>query len=126
MATVAPVRSTTSRVFQIGLHVLLVAVAIQLALAGAGAFGATAWRTHVMLGMLITVLAIVLAGMALVARPARALVIGSTVVAVLAVLQPVLSVLARRTDPWFGVLHALGAGAMLVILVWLVVSARRA
>ena len=84
--------------------------------------GAPAWGMHVMLGMLITGLAAIVVIAALVARPGRAILIGSIAVGVLAVLQPLLSVLAQRADAWFGMLHALGAGAMLAALVVVTVS----
>ena len=122
MTSAATSQSIPSRIHHGGLYALLAAVALQIALAGGGAFGAPAWSMHVMLGMLITGLAAIVVIAALVARPGRAILIGSIAVGVLAVLQPLLSVLAQRADPWFGMLHALGAGAMLAALVVVTVS----
>jgi hypothetical protein len=113
-----------SRIHRIGLHVLLGAVALQLALAGGGAFGAPAWSMHVMLGMLITALAALVVVAALVARPGRTLLLGTLFVGVLALLQPLLSVLAQRVDPWFGILHAIAAVGMIAVPAVLIASRR--
>ncbi len=103
---------------------LLVAVTVQAALAGGGAFGAAAWRMHVMLGMVIVVLAVavaVLAWLAEAPRVVRRLAVG---VAVLSVLQPVSSMVAKGGAPWVGSLHAIGAFVLFGLAGMLAVRAR--
>lgn len=103
---------------------LLIAVTLQAGLAGGGAFGAAAWRMHVMLGMVIVVLAIAAAVVAWLAdapRTVRWLAIG---VALLSVLQPVSSVVAKGGAPWVGSLHAIGAFVLFGLAGMLAVRAR--
>ncbi|MBX3029150.1 MAG: hypothetical protein KF809_03245 [Chloroflexi bacterium] len=103
---------------------LLIAVTAQAALAGGGAFGAAAWRMHVMLGMVIVVLGVaaaVLAWLADAPRVVRRLAGG---VALLSVLQPVSSMVAKGGAPWVGSLHSIGAFVLFGLAGMLAVRAR--
>ena len=118
-------RSPASAIHRGGLYILMAAVALQLALAGGGAFGAPAWQRHVLLGLVVATIAAVVLVAAVVARSDRTLLLGSVAVGGLAILQPLLSVLAQRVDPWFGLLHALDAGALIATLAILAVGSAR-
>jgi hypothetical protein len=102
--------------------VLLVSVLLQAAIAGGSSFGAPAWRMHVMLGMLIVLLAVAVMVIAFLADARRSVRLVALAVTVLAVLQPVFSMLARQVGPWFGLLHSVGAFVMFGLVVWLVLQ----
>lgn len=111
-------RTGTSRALPIALAVVLGAVTLQLALAGASAFGARGWGMHAMLGGLIGLLAVASLALALIARPGGALLAATAAILVLAGVQPLLARLAQGSSPWFGLLHAADAVPLLALAAW--------
>lgn len=111
-------RRGTARVLPAILVVLIGATAVQVGLAGASAFGASAWGMHTMLGGLIALLATISLVACVAAGMGREVIAASTITLVLVVLQPVLAVMAQRTSPWFGLLHAADALLLFTLLAW--------
>lgn len=117
-STIAPVSPATraSRRFLVPAAALLLAlVTFQVTVAGGAVFGASSWAVHVMGGMLVVAVALLLMVMALVARPGR-MYLGVAVAAfVVAIVQPMSTVMAERIDPVFGLVHGLGAAALVIL-----------
>jgi hypothetical protein len=108
--------ASTARRLVMPLSVLLVALAaLQLTIAGGAVFGAASWAMHVGVGMLVVVVALILAVVAIPARPGRAVVGLAAGALVLAIAQPMTTVLAERVNPSFGLAHGLGAAALVVL-----------
>lgn len=99
--------------------VLLVAILVQSALAGAGAFGAPAWRMHELLGMLIVPIAAVVMVAALRASAARDIRYLGVAVFLLTLVQPASAVLARQIGPWLGLVHSVVAFVLFALVAWL-------
>jgi hypothetical protein len=89
---------------------MLVALAVQFFLAGAGAFGAESWDPHALLGFWLAGGSLVLLVLTLLARVR---VLPALVLVGLVVLQAVLGVLGSEEEPWLGAVH--GANALAVI-----------
>jgi hypothetical protein len=85
-------------------------VVTQFFLAGAGAFGATSFRAHTLLGTLLLVLAGIAVALALLGRT---LVRHTLLVLVLVAVQLALGVLGADAQAWFGALHAVNALAVM-------------
>lgn len=88
--------------------VTVVLAAVQIGLAGLGAFGGS-FDPHVSLGYVISLLSVLMLIAALIARPNRGLVIRAVVLFILAApLQPMLASIAEGgSGAWIGALHAL-------------------
>jgi hypothetical protein len=119
-------RGTVSRGLRGGLVLLLGGIGLQVALAGAGAFGAPAWRMHMIFGSTLVLVAGALLVAALWAHAPRRLKLGTSAVFLLTLVQPLSAVLAERLSPWFGLLHASVAALLLAVLAVLLVGGRSA
>jgi hypothetical protein len=85
-------------------------VVVQFFLAGAGAFGATSFHLHSLLGTLLLVLAAVAVALALIGRA----FVQHTVFLLLAVvIQFALGVLGADVQAWLGAVHAVNALAVM-------------
>jgi hypothetical protein len=85
---------------------VLLAVAVQFALAGAGAFGATSFKPHTGLGWAIAAASLLVL---LIAMPARNHLRASALLFVAVAVQVALGVLGENSSAWFGALHGLNA-----------------
>jgi hypothetical protein len=85
---------------------IVLAVAVQFALAGAGAFGATSFRPHTGLGWAIAVASLLAL---LIAIALRNQVRASVFVFVAVAVQVALGILGENSSAWFGALHGLNA-----------------
>lgn len=94
---------------------LVVLAALQITLAGGAVFGASSWAVHIAVGMLVVVVALVLAVVTYLAKPGRTQVRLGVGALVVAIAQPMTTVLAERVDPAFGLAHGLGAAALVVL-----------
>ena len=90
--------------------VLAAGVAVQVFLAGAGAFGATGYGPHRALGWALLIVALV---ELLVAVAAARLIRHTTALVLVVGLQVALGVLGTETQAWFGAFHALNALAVM-------------
>lgn len=91
--------------------ITMVAIAVQFALAGLGAFGGS-FAAHAALGMAIILFALLIVVAALIARPNRATVLGAVLLVVLAVAQPVFAALGWSVGSWVGAVHAFNGVAL--------------
>jgi hypothetical protein len=89
---------------------IVVGVAVQFLLAGAGAFGATSFSPHRALGWALLLFAVVAF---LVALAAMRFVRHSAVLLCVVALQAALGVLGADTQAWFGALHGMNALAVM-------------
>jgi Family of unknown function (DUF6220) len=85
---------------------IVAAIALQFALAGAGAFHATSFRPHTALGWAIGVAALLALAVAFLAR---AEVRSSALLVLAVVAQIVLALLGTHASAWFGAVHAANA-----------------
>jgi hypothetical protein len=90
--------------------VVAAGVAVQVFLAGAGAFGATGYGPHRALGWALLIVALV---ELLVAVAASRLIRHSTALVLVVGAQVVLGVLGSETQAWFGAFHAVNALAVM-------------
>lgn len=105
-------RSGTDAAFGVLALITVVLAAIQIGLAGLGAFGGS-FGPHMMLGYVIALLSILMLVAALIARPDRTVVIQAIVLFILAVpLQPMLGTFGEGGSQWVGALHALNGVAI--------------
>jgi hypothetical protein len=108
-------------------------VLVQVYLAGLGIFGinaskvanASSFDAHRDWGGVLMVIAIVLLILALAARPSRATVIGALVLALLVTVAQTALAAAGDSNKWVGGLHALDGMVILLLSVWLAVTAWR-
>ncbi len=87
-------------------RLIVVAVAVQFLLAGAGAFGATSFKAHTALGWATaagSLLTLVIAALGHSQRRASSLLFAAVAV------QVALGVLGENSSPWFGAVHGLNA-----------------
>ena len=87
------------------------AVAAQFFLAGSGAFGATSFDPHRVLGFVVVVMSIVVLGAA---AAARRYVRQSALVVLLVLVQVGLAEGADHSSKWFGAFHGLNALAVMI------------
>ncbi|MGH3320041.1 MAG: DUF6220 domain-containing protein [Streptosporangiaceae bacterium] len=100
-------RNAADAAFGVLAVITLALAAIQIGLAGLGAFGGS-FGPHVTLGYVIALLSILMLVAALIARPSRRVVIQAIVLFLLAVpLQPMLATIGENGSSWIGALHAL-------------------
>lgn len=105
-------RAGANTVFGILAIITVALAAIQIGLAGLGAFGGS-FKAHTTLGYVIALLTILVLIAALIARPNRSLVIQAVVLFILAVpLQPLLASIGENGSAWVGALHALNGVAI--------------
>ncbi|MGH3504264.1 MAG: DUF6220 domain-containing protein [Nocardioidaceae bacterium] len=108
----AGVRRGANATFGILAIITVALAAIQIGLAGLGAFGGS-FTAHMTLGYVIALLSILMLVTALIARPSRGIVIRAIVLFILAVpLQPVLASFGESGNVWVGALHALNGVAI--------------
>ena len=108
-------------------------VLFQVFLAGVGVFGinarkvanASSFDPHRAWGSVLMVLAIVLLLVALAAWQSRGTVIGTFVLALLAVVAQNGLAAAGDSNKWLGGLHALDGMVILLLSLWLAIAARR-
>ena len=86
------------------------AVVAQFFLAGAGAFGATTFHPHAVLGTVLLVLAAVAVALAVLGR---ALVRHTLLLLVAVAVQLALGVVGSDTEPWLGAFHGVNALAVM-------------
>ena len=91
-------------------RLIAAAVVVQFFLAGAGAFGASSYAPHKVLGSVLLVLAGVEVLLALVAR---SFVRHSALLLLVVAVQVALGVLGSDTSAWFGAVHAVNALAVM-------------
>lgn len=108
-------------------------VLVQVYLAGLGIFGinaskvanASSFDAHRDWGGVLMVIAIVLLILALAARQSRATMIGAFVLALLVTVAQTALAAAGDSNKWVGGLHALDGMVILLLSVWLAVTAWR-
>lgn len=108
-------------------------VLVQVFLAGLGIFGINASKVanassldaHRAWGSVLMLIAIVLLILALVARQSRATMIGAFVLALLVTVAQTVLAAAGESNKWVGGLHALDGMVILLLSVWLAVTAWR-
>lgn len=105
------VRSVAARVFRGLAWLILVGLAVEVYLAGAGLFGVTTFQPHRALGVGLAVAILLLLVVTLVARPGRRVVGLTVLLAGLTVVQVLLPSL-RIGVPWVAALHTVNALAM--------------
>jgi hypothetical protein len=111
----------------------VVAVLVQVFLAGVGAFGdhagkvanAKSFDPHRALGTVLGFVAVVLFLAALAARASRATVIGAFLLATLTLVAQMALAGGGENNKWVGGIHALDGMLILVLSVWLAGSAHR-
>ena len=111
----------------------VVAVLVQVFLAGVGAFGdhaakianAKSFDPHRALGTVLGIVAVVLFLAALAARASRATVIGAFLLATLTLVAQMALAGGGENNKWVGGIHALDGMLILVLSVWLAGSAHR-
>jgi heme A synthase len=132
-ATLTGWRASVDRVYRYLIALYVVALVVLIYLAGEGIFGDHATKIadaksldpHRALGSLLGLVAVVLFLLAAAARPNRATVIRTFVLAVLAlVAQPALAG-GGESNKWVGGLHVVDGIAIFVLAVWLAETARR-
>jgi hypothetical protein len=129
------VRGVAARGYRWALLLFLLLGVIQIFLAGLGVFdlrgqemgapGETALDPHRMMGMVLSVLALVIVILAAVARPGRRAIVFSLVLLLLTTVVQSLLAGAGEDTAFFGGLHALDGLAILGIAGYLRASARR-
>lgn len=87
-------------------RLILLAIAAQFVLAGAGAFGATSFKPHTAIGWVTAALCLFAVAVAALTR--RALMASAGLLVVVAV-QVALGVLGENASAWFGAAHGLSA-----------------
>ena len=90
--------------------VIAAGVAVQVFLAGAGAFGAAGYGPHRALGWALLIVAL---GELLVAVAAAKLIRHTALLVLVVGLQVALGVLGTETQAWFGAFHAVNALAVM-------------
>lgn len=111
-APLAGVRGGVNATFGILAIITVALAAIQIGLAGLGAFGGS-FAAHMTLGYVIGLLTILMLIAALIARPNRGIVVRAIILFVLAVpLQPMLASFGENGSVWVGALHALNGVAI--------------
>ena len=111
----------------------VLAVLVQVYLAGVGVFGinarkvanATSLDPHRAWGTVLMILAVVLLILALVAWQSARTVIGTAVLAVLVTVAQVGLAVAGDSSKWVGGAHALDGMIILLLSLWLAIAARR-
>lgn len=114
-----------------GLFVL--AVLVQVFLAGVGAFGdharkiadANSFDPHRALGTVLGIVAVVLFLVALAARASRSTVIGALILAVLTLVAQSALASGGESNKWIGGIHAFDGMLVLVLSTWLAGAAHR-
>ena len=110
--TLSGARNGADAAFGVLAIITVALAAIQIGLAGLGAFGGD-FGPHMTLGYGIALLSILLLIAALIARPNRGVVVRAIVLFLLAVpLQPVLATIGESGSTWIGALHALNGVAI--------------
>lgn len=126
-------RASVDRVYRYLTGIYVVALVVLIYLAGEGIFGdhsakiadAKSLDPHRGLGSILGLVAVVLFLLAVAARVNRATVIGTLVLAVLAlVAQPALAG-GGESNKWVGGFHIVDGIAIFVLAVWLAEAARR-
>jgi hypothetical protein len=108
-------------------------VLVQVYLAGIGIFGinsakvadATSLNPHRAWGTVLMVLSLMLLILALIAWASRATVIGTLVLALLVIVAQTALAAAGENSKWTGGLHALDGMVILLLSLWLAITARR-
>ena len=111
----------------------VVGVLVQVYLAGIGIFGinstkvanATSLDPHRTWGTVLMVLSLIMLILALVAWASRATVIWTFVLALLVIVAQTALAAAGESSKWIGGLHALDGMAILLLSLWLAITARR-
>ena len=133
-APLAGWRLRADRVWSYAMEVFVLAILVQVFLAGVGVFGdhrasgvadATSFDPHRGFGTLLGLVAVLLFLLALAVRQSTTTVLGALVVAVATLLaQPILAS-AGDTNKWAGGLHALDGMVILGLSLWLASQGRR-
>ncbi len=92
--------------------IFLAGLLVQLYLAGAPLFGVTSFQPHRVLGMALTMLALLFPVLAFAGRMGRQLIGLSLLLVLLAIVQGILPML-RNTIPWIAALHTVNALALM-------------
>ena len=108
-------------------------VLFQVYLAGIGIFGinsakvanATSLNPHRAWGTVLMVLSLILLILALIAWASRATVVGTFVLALLVIVAQTALAAAGDNSKWIGGLHALDGMVILLLSLWLAITARR-
>ena len=141
MTTATPLTGarSTAQVIYIGLSgFFILGVWVAFFLAGAGVFGLngkdvkttaldeqSVLDAHRVVGSLLGLVALLLLITVAVARPGRGLVIGTVVLFLLAFVGQEAFAGVGEDHRWFGGLHVLNAGVILVLAFWLHLSSRK-
>jgi uncharacterized protein DUF6220 len=133
-ATVAPPRGARRSVdvaYGYLMGAFVIAVLVQIYLAGVGAFGdhkkpgSGSFDPHEDLGHYLGIAAVVLLVLALIARVSTRVMVWTFVLALLTEVAQEGLASGGRSDKWVGGLHAFDAALILAVSVWLFVSWRR-
>jgi Mn2+/Fe2+ NRAMP family transporter len=122
--TLSPTRQRFDGAYGYLLGVFVLAVLVQIYLAGVGAFGerksnsSGAFNPHEDLGHYLGIAAVVLFVLALVARESKNTVIGSLVLALLTEVAQEGLAQGGHNDKWVGGLHAFDAALILGVAIW--------
>ncbi|MGH3318844.1 MAG: DUF6220 domain-containing protein [Streptosporangiaceae bacterium] len=104
--------------------VTVAAIAVQIGLAGLGAFGGS-FGPHLTLGYGIALLTLLMLVASLIARPSGRVVLVTLLLFVLAgPIQPMLATLGSGGTAWLGALHAFDAVIIFGLTGWLMSQAR--
>ena len=126
-------RRSVDRVYGYLAGLFVIAVLVQVFLAGVGAFGdharnvanATSFDPHRALGTVLGVVAVALFLVALAARASRSTVIGALLLAILTLAVQAALANGGDSNKWIGGLHAFDGMLILVLSVWLAGAAHR-
>ena len=126
-------RRSVDRVYGYLAGLFVIAVLVQVFLAGVGAFGdrarnvanASSFDPHRALGTVLGVVAVALFLVALAARASRSTVIGAFLLAILTLVVQAALANGGDSNKWIGGLHAFDGMLILVLSVWLAGAAHR-
>ena len=126
-------RRAVDRAYGYLASLFVLAVLVQVFLAGVGSFGdharkiadANSFDPHRALGTVLGIVAVVLSLVALAARASRSTVIGALILAVLTLVAQSALASGGENNKWIGGIHAFDGMVVLVLSTWLAGTAHR-